>query len=143
MNIIVTTPKTQIPAAAAEARDCILAGGGRYFRRFPSRHAPGKLNIGDRVYYVEDGFVRGYALICELRWSDGGEICQTTGRRWPPGYYVFLDVRTWKWIAPIPLRGFQGFKYVTRDFDRQVRIIGDWLAPKPATPALVGARESA
>jgi len=33
MDIIVTTPKSQMANAAQEAADCIENGGGEYFRR--------------------------------------------------------------------------------------------------------------
>lgn len=138
MDIIVTTPKSQT-AAAQEAADCRAAGGGTYFRRFPASHHPiaiGTVGAEDRVYYVEDGYVRGFAVIerTQLRES---QVCDTTGREWPPGFYIFMDAASWKWIRPIPMKGFRGFRYAegfTTVAGCNVEIVGGWLEPKPPTP---------
>ena len=112
MDIIVTTPKGQMAAAAQEAADCIRDGGGEYFRRFPHGQAP-TIAAGDRVYYVEDGFVRGFAVvkhIDDLR-DPAGRMCDSTGRAWGNGIYVVMRASSWQWIRPIPMKGFQGFRY--------------------------------
>jgi len=142
MDIIVTTPKSERANAAAEARDCIAAGGGEYFRRFATRVAPRKLAVGDRVYYVEAGFIRGYALVRRIEQRDAPVVCDTSGRAWPPGCYVFMDAASWRWIRPIPMRGCQAFRYapVGPDGERRagdarnnlVEEIGGWLDPMPA-----------
>ncbi|MBE3096986.1 MAG: hypothetical protein IMZ44_07630, partial [Planctomycetes bacterium] len=87
MDIIVTTPKSEMANAAQEAAGCILDGGGEYFRRFPHRQAP-RIAPGDRCYYVEDGCIRGYALVTRTFLAGGMIYCDTTGRRWGPGFYV-------------------------------------------------------
>jgi hypothetical protein len=135
MDIIVTTPKGEMKNAAREAEDCKRAGGGEYFRRFPVERAP-EILPGDRVYYVEDGYIRGFAPIKRILATAAGVRCDTTGRHWPPGYYVFMDATTWKWIRPIPMKGFQGFRYKTfASFpqlqDHNLEIVGGWLDPKP------------
>ena len=157
MDIIVTTPKSEMANAAREAADCIAAGGGEYFRRFPLVRTP-KVTPADRVYYVEDGYVRGFAVISRLSYESGMN-CDTTGRRWARGWYVFMDANSWKWIRPIPMRGFQGFRYAGRVQISQtdgvgcpgdckilvganwqiVHVVGGWVDPKPARP---GARSA-
>jgi len=152
MDIIVTTPKDQMASAAREAADCIAAGGGEYFRRFPVSCYPTALRAGARVYYVEDGFVRGFAVVSRVQAAYEAQRCDTTGRRWPSGIYVFMAADSWKWIRPIPMKGFQGFRHyetqtgtepgqlvlypVARmpDFMRLGRgasIIGGWRDPRP------------
>ncbi len=124
-EIIVTTPKKQRDVAAREAQECILAGGGFYFRRFGNQ--PRKLHIGTRIFYVEEGYVRGFATVSEAFSSDGMQ-CETTGRKWPRGFYAIMAANSWKWIRPLVYKGFQGWRY----FDgSEVKIVGDWLAPKP------------
>jgi len=140
-DIIVTTPKSQIAAAAQEAADVIAAGGGEYFRRFSGGHNSPKINSGDRVYYVEDGWIRGFAVVSRTMRRGAGERCATTGHVWPPGAYIYMDATSWKWIEPVPMRGFQGFRYAKYqgyrgelwgDHDcRQVKIVGGWRDPKP------------
>jgi len=144
MDIIVTTPKSQMRAAAQEAADCIAAGGGMYFRRFAIRQAP-TIVAGDRVYYVEDGFVRGFAVVSNTMFVSEGKTCDTTGRKWPPGFYVYMDATNWRWIKPIPMKGFQGFRYAGRPPGKSViwvhdkwcdvQIVGDWRDPKPKARA--------
>ena len=131
-DIIVTTPKNQMANAAREAADCIAAGGGEYFRRFPWSYYP-RIRPGERVYYVEDGYVRGYAVVSRVLHSPTGQTCDTTGRRWPAGFYVFMDAATWRWIRPIPMHGFQGFRYAAHTLMacEQVVDVGGWLDRRP------------
>lgn len=142
MDIIVTTPKSQMANAAREADDCLAAGGGEYFRRFAG-HCHPKIGVGERVYYVEDGFVRGFALVSRTFFSTG-ETCDTTGRRWAGGFYVFMDASSWQWITPIAMIGFQGYQYATTEFPdacmprlylrghwHKLEIVGGWRDPKP------------
>ena len=132
MDIIVTTPKREMATAAREAEDCKRDGGGEYFRRFPLTRAP-RILPGDRVYYVEDGYVRGFAVaISCIHAVTGLVVCETTGRRWPAAFFVFMDATTWRWIRPIPMKGFRGFRYAGRKW-RRLRVVevGGWLDPKP------------
>ena len=127
MDIIVTTPKSQMANAAQEAADCIKDGGGQYFRRLPRFT---NIQRGDRVYYVEDGYVRGFAVVSRIEW--GHRLCETTGRQWPDGMYAVMDAASWQWIKPIPMRGFQG--YHCAQFERgEVAVIGGWKDPRPIT----------
>jgi hypothetical protein len=138
MDIIVTTPKTQMAAAAQEAAECIRAGGGEYFRRFNGHCAPICLRPGERVWYVEDGFLRGYCTVIRVENCPQGRVCATTARRWPPGVYVFMDATRWKWIRPMPMRGFQNFRYWCQGIAEghfgkgwRPQIVGGWKDPRP------------
>jgi len=142
MDIIVTTPKSEMANAAREAADCIRNGGGWYFRRFNPSMSP-KVNRGDRVYYVQDGYVRGFAIVHNIKVVVGRpQRCDTTGTSWPPGFFVFMDSTTWQWITPIPMKGFQGFRYVhPRSLGERLaaqiqiaKLAGGWKDPRPANP---------
>ena len=130
--------------AAAEAADCIANRGGHYFRRFAVRRGP-RIEIGERVYYVEDGYIRGFALVSHVKAHSKFVRCETTEKLWAPGAYVFMDATSWKWIRPISMRGFQGFRYAKGgrlstgieyltigNIDFSVHVVGDWLDPKPS-----------
>ena len=148
MDIIVTTPKSEMAAAAQEVADCIAAAGGEYFRRFPRSQAP-KVATGDRVYYVEDGYIRGFALVSRVEdRPHAGVTCDTTRRPWLPGFYVFMDAASWQWIRPIPMRGFQGWRHLQYRYvgDLQLRlvldgevhvidVVGGWRDPRPEVGA--------
>lgn len=128
-DLIVTTPLADRAIAAQEARNAIANGGGRYFRQL--RNRPKRLRAGDRVFYVEAGYVRGFAIVDEIR--NGAECCTTTGRHFA-GWLVFMDARSWTWIRPIPMSGFQGFRYATHDLLDQVEVVGGWFEPMPEAP---------
>lgn len=148
MNIMVTTPRSQMVAAAREAADCLAAGGGEYFRRFNPYFYPAVFS-GERIYYVENGFIRGFCTIVRRQIVNTGRICATTGKAWLPGVYVFMDATTWHWIEPIPHKGFQGYRYVSEhplpgvgpelrsmhgQFIGNLKVLGGWRDPRPPVP---------
>lgn len=133
MDIIVTTPKSRMADAAKEAieaRGAIDAGGEAWYFRSLGPSKPTKINEGDLIFYVEDGWVRGFAVIASIT-NDPGHVCDTTGRQYGPGWYAVMPAWSWYWIEPIAMRGFQGWRY----FDagkHGVRTIGTWRDPKPS-----------
>jgi hypothetical protein len=130
-DIIVTTPRSKAHIAYEEAANCIKAGGGFYFRTF--RHfMPKGLGVGSRIFYVDDGFITGYATVDSIR--EGDMTCDTSGDDWGYGYHYIMPAQSWTWIEPIPMAGFQGFKY-SQLKPEQIKAIGGWLDPKPPRPA--------
>lgn len=128
-DIIVTTPLTRMTYAAQEAKNCIAEGGGEYFRNLGKR-IPKDIKVGDRIFYVEAGAVRGYCLISSFKYKYSEE-CATTGEIYTEGFYVYADATTWKWISPIPFKGFQGWRYSVL-IEKQIKVLGDWLQPRPS-----------
>ena len=128
MDIIVTTPKDQAANAALEAETIRKNNGGSYFRRFSPDRAP-DVQIGDRVFYVENGYLRGFALVSRTVLHKE-QRCDTTGKVWDAGFYVFMDATTWVWIDPVPMQGFQGFRYA-KGLRERVHLAGGWQDPKP------------
>lgn len=122
-DIIVTTPKSQMQEAANEAADCLRAGSGSYFRRFATR--PHGLSKGSRIFYVEDGYVRGFGTVSEV--EEGNKRCETTGKQWGDGVYAIIPADSWKWIKPVSMKGFQGWRY----YSGEAEVIGDWKDSKP------------
>lgn len=129
-DIIVTTPKSRMKEAAreaAEAREEIDTGGEAWYFRNVGR---ARIAPGERIYYVEDGYVRGYAVVAWV--GEENELtCDTTGRRFGPGRYAMMDARSWVWIDPIPMRGFQGWRYVDPFMPLVVFEAGTWCDDKP------------
>lgn len=126
MDIVVTTPASESASARAEAAEVIANGAGTYFRRLSSR--PTALGVGDRVYYAERGYIRGYAIVSGV--SYGSMICDTTGNQFADGWNVIMDAATWRWIRPVRMRGFQGYRYA-RFAREDVVELGGWLDPMP------------
>lgn len=137
MDYIVTTPKSEMANSAAEAAECIANGGGFYFRKFPPMHRPRGLDIGSKLYYVEDGYIRGFATVEQIVRGDGPFTCETTGKSWGGGWFAVMRADSWKWISPIPYKGFQGWRRIDEAMlkalnnGKPVDIVGGWLDPKP------------
>lgn len=135
-DIVVTTPKTRMEAAAREAkeaRETIQAGGESWYFRNLGKGKPKHFFEGGRVYYVEDGWVRGFAKCFALTPDPKGKTCVTTGQRFKPGWYACMDPKSWTWILPIEMEGFQGWRY-WKVHPRKISPAGGWLAPKPDVP---------
>lgn len=132
MDIIVTTPRSQMKNAAQEAADCIANGGGYYFRRFAQK--PSLLKVGDRVWYSEDGWLRGFAKVDRIEYKQETQQCDTTGYLWERGWYVFMRADSWQWVEPQPYKGFQGYRYFDHNsFCYDMTLRGGWTDPKPRT----------
>ena len=105
MDILVTTPKSSHKLAAEEAKFVKENPGAYWFRTIRGRP---NVQIGDRVYYVDNGQIRGYGIVFDIEY--GGTECEATGKIY---YGTHLKQRKWVWLKnPIPFKGFQGFRYV-------------------------------
>lgn len=122
-DIVVTTPKQSIEIAAEEAEYCIKNKFGYYFRVLNS--SPKNVNISSKVFYVEDGYVRGFAEVFKIHF--GQMTCEITGKIWKGNCILVMSASSWCWIKPIKMKGFQGYRY----FNQPVEIVGNWLDPKP------------
>lgn len=135
-DIIVTTPKNRVAEAAREAEEVKAAGGGYYYRYFSPKRAP-KIEKDDRVYYIEDGYIRGFCEVVNVDHFNDVVI-------------VWMSARSWTWIKPIRALPFQvprSFMYAEK-FDlhlvwwwlprrltrEAVEVVGGWLEPKPEVP---------
>jgi len=126
-NIIVTTPKSEIANSAYEAQECIKSGGGFYVRKL-GKNRPKNLHAGSKVYYVEDGYIRGFGEVGSVVQKEFS--CESTGKNWGLGWFAIITACSWKWIKPISMVGFQGYHYFD---DKDVEVIGNWLDSKPKT----------
>ncbi len=131
IDILITTPKKEMANSAAEAEQIKAAGHGNYFRTFTG-NTPKGIKVGSRVFYTEDGYIRGYCRVSEIVVGDS-LTCDTTGRKWGPGTHLIMNARTWTWIRPVPYKGFQGWRYLPLA-EIDICEVGGWLHPKPATP---------
>jgi len=129
-DIIVTTPKSEMENSAREAEDCIKTGFGTYFRYFPQK--PKLIKVPFFLFYVEADYIRGFALVANFVRTSSIK-CHYRDREWLKGWYALMWANTWKWINPIPMKGFQGFRYFCQALPdiKKVEIIGGWKDPKP------------
>jgi len=127
LNIVVTTPKSESENSKQEAAKCINNDGGYYFRRLPTR--PKNIDVGSKIFYVEDGYIRGFGVISNIEEKTEDMKCTTTGTKWRPGIYVTIPANSWQWIKPIPMKGFQGWRYL--DENMEFTVVGGWKDRKP------------
>lgn len=108
MDILVTTPKSEIETSCLEGEQ-VEVDGGYWFRTF--RFKP-KVDVGDKIFFVEAGLIKGYGIIFEIcANTEGGMECETTGRVWKGDWIIKYD--DWHWLKdPVIFKGFQGIRYI-------------------------------
>ena len=60
--------------------------------------------------------------------------CEVSGKDWGDGHHAMMPANSWKWIKPLPMRGFQGWRYFEPQYVGAVEIVGGWLDPMPKDP---------
>jgi hypothetical protein len=134
-DIIVTTPQSQSINARQEAEDAKQWGADAlYYRRLGGVSLPSPVKSGDRIYYVDCGQVTGYLVVDRIEKRSTRFQCLTTGNTWDPGLYAVMRADSWQWIKPIPMRGFQGYRYTSEQGKvggRPVEVVGNWRDPRP------------
>jgi len=111
MDILVTTPKSEIDNAKREGEE-IENSGGHWFRVF--RFKP-KVDIGDKIYFTENGLITGYGIIIDLEQMEMSAQCDVTGRDWGNAGDWKVCYNDWHWLKKkVPFKGFQGYRYVER-----------------------------
>ena len=108
-NWLVTIPQT-VPWAVYEKELAAVAdGSSTMFYRV--HYTPKEMAVGDRMYIVHKGHVRGWMAITEAKYR-GGFTCETTGIHWPAGFYIGRSGEFHK-VAPFRYKGFQGVRKYT------------------------------
>jgi len=66
-----------------------------------------KTSKGNKCYIVHDGVIKGWMEIVGLSKKDF--TCSTTGREWKGNFIERSG--PFHYIDPVPMKGFQGFRY--------------------------------
>jgi len=109
MDLLVTIPKSETgnqvkeDVVVSQFKDAVVQ-----FWKVPKK--PTKLNVGDRVYFIEQGFITCYHI---FKGYIQDPVCAVTGRVWF-GLNLLLACPPVYLKTPIPHRGFQGFHYTDR-----------------------------
>jgi len=117
-NWIVTVPKTvkwedyEKELLAAESCEVTL--------RYRVRYRPKGMGVHQRLYILWDGRVRGWMHITGINYTPVGFICTTTGKSWPPSWYIERTGPFYKVEGP-KMKGFRGV--------RRFNFVGSILAP--------------
>jgi hypothetical protein len=88
--------------------------------RYHVRALPKKCKVGDKCFVIQNGFIRGYHIISKLDYVHSF-VCSTTGKKWGAGYYIIRKGKFYELNQPVPMKGFQGFRYI--NFDDTLSII--------------------
>lgn len=110
MDIIVTIPKSEFKTMKKE-QAFAEANNGEVVEYWSVGEKPTKLEIGDKVYFVEDGQINCYQIFLGYEYN---AVCEVTDRVWK-GLNLILEYPPIILDNPIPMKGFQGFRYVRED----------------------------
>lgn len=72
-----------------------------------------------RCYVVHSGYVRGWSPVIEVRRRGAGEVARVRSDNdsglWPAGVYVVRDPEWNPLRKEVPMRGFQGWRWIDGD----------------------------
>ena len=107
MDIVVTIPKSEVENIKREDEFVAqLQGNAVQFWAVPRK--PKDLKVGDKVYFVENGYVTCYHIFIGYVYDP---VCEVTGRVWS-GLNFLLRCPQVRLEKPVPMSGFRGFHYV-------------------------------
>ena len=109
MDILVTIPRSEAYNQVKEDR-FVTRLQNKAVQFWKISRKPTNLNIGDRVYFIEQGFITCYHIFIGYV---NDPTCEVTGRVWP-GLNLLLECPAVHLPKPVLHRGFQGFHYTTR-----------------------------
>ena len=109
MDIIVTIPRSEVKNTLKEDQ-FVAELGGNAVQFWATPRKAKELVVGDRVYFVENGFITCYHKFLGYIYDP---VCEVTGRIWA-GLNFLLECPATPLKNSIPKRGFQGFHYVER-----------------------------
>lgn len=112
---IVTIPRTT--AWSDYRREIDMVASGAAVMNYRVRAFPRDMVVGDRLFVVWDGRVRGWMKIVALIDRDVPWRCSTTGRIWPEGKYIQRAGPFHEVDGPL-CQGFRGIRRYVQDGPR-------------------------
>lgn len=104
LDIVVTIPKSEY---INDDKETAVYEQGGYEQFWQLSRQPKKLNIGDRVYFVKNGFIESSIRVIRIE-TKATASCEVTNRTWN-GCLIFMDDLRQEQLEQV--RGFQGFRY--------------------------------
>lgn len=104
-DIVITIPKSVDWSEYEKELEAVK--DGKQVLNFKVNNFP-KTAKGNKCYLLHNGFIKGWMGIVGL--SNKDFICSTTGKHWK-GNFIERSGPFHK-IDPIPMKGFQGFRYL-------------------------------
>jgi len=106
MDWVITVPKT------TKWKDCLQgiddAQADDSVVNYHVSYFPKYMEIGDRIFVVWNGFVRGWMLLIDMVYREGF-VCASTNRCWPEGKYLVRSGPFHVVDGP-PMRCFRGIR---------------------------------
>jgi hypothetical protein len=129
MDILVTTPKEEIDNAKKEGEevqeDIDKGQNAFWFRVF---HYRPKVEIGDKIYFVESSMITGYGVIFNIEQifdPESQSVCDTTDRVWGKEGDWQVQYRDWHWLKEkVPHKGFQNIRYIAKNPELAAKLSG-------------------
>ena len=109
MDIVVTIPKTELENVYKE-RETVSQVDNEAVQFWSVGRKAKELNVGDHVYFVENGQITNYQIFLGYVYNP---VCEVTGRTWA-GLNLLLKCPSIFLKTPVAKKGFQGFHYIER-----------------------------
>ena len=104
-DIIITLPAKIKWEDYQKELDAVKDGG--MVLNFKVPYFPKETGVGKKCYLIHKGAIRGWMEIVGMQEQDF--VCEVTGKQWT-GKFIQRS-GPFHEISPIPMKGFQGFKY--------------------------------
>ena len=109
MDIVITIPKKIEWKDYLKEIEAVRDGSQVMLYKLPFK--PKCDLVGSKCFVCWRGHIVGWMNIVDVIYSDGF-TCTTTNTPWPEGWYVARSGE-WTYLQPgIPMKGFQGIRYV-------------------------------
>lgn len=112
MDLVITWPKRRSLQSYLAELDKAERYGQLINFRLGSKP---KLEQFERCYMVHDGAIRGWNEVIAVEYKPADTVRDPfTGGYWPGGTYIVRHP-FWHPVDPIPMKGFQGYRYYVRE----------------------------
>lgn len=105
-DIVITLPSKIEWSDYEKELDMVEKEGG--ILNFKVSKFPKDAMIGSKCYVIHKGFIKGYMIISGF--SEKNFKCEVTGEKWT-GKFIERKGK-FHYINPVPMKGFQGFRYI-------------------------------
>jgi hypothetical protein len=123
-DIVITIPKSISWPEYQKELDAVADGSQKM--RFKVNNWPKEAKVGDKCYVAYQGAIRGWMPI--VGFWEGSFKCTTTGRTWS-GKFIERSGE-FNSVDPTPMKGFQGWRYLTNEDVRDRVYFSFWLNVK-------------
>lgn len=122
MDVLITLTQPKILRLVADAK--VYDNLHLYFSGKPKFLQP-----GERVWMIVRNQIIGFGIAIGV--INRGSFVDVEGNKVPAKFMIWVPVKTFTWIKPVPMIGFRGYQYFEDNQSLLKRIRGDWLSEPP------------